>query len=826
MPTGFFPPGYKSPNYPGATTASTGSNTVVANTGIAKNLSVSGDLKNLVNEGGTAVAAFGKSALANAGIPNPSSANISNLADIGKLSDYSSSEKTIVPINETPPFPNILGLYTTVNYIFTLSVLTDDEINFPDENYRKGVIKPNTIILKSGSGTPDNRIPTAIATQNNPSGKFDFFMDDLRLEGAMGFDKATGNTNTTSLSFTVTEPYSMGLFMQAIQVAAKNAGHQNYLTAPFLLKIEFTGHIDGETTGVNIPGTTRYIPLKLREVEMAVDQRGAKYDVQAYPWNEQGFADSYAMLMTDVNISGATVQEMLQSGPKSLQKQINDRIRETTNKDTQAQISVPDEVIILFPTDLKTSNSGSSQSVNSATTNASQVSQNNTIETKLGVTKGGAAAYYTQSAVNKIGSSNMAFDSLRSPDKEFAKDNATYNESSGYYNRSSVNSASNTSDFRFKQGTNVVNIINQVILQSDYARQATSNNQITAEGMVPWWRIETQVYNKSTDANIGLTGEKPKIIVYRVVPYLVNSSRLLAPNTPPPGVEKLKKQAIKEFNYIFTGKNLDVLSFNINFNAAFYQSYTADSGISNQDIKKQTEESGTVDETVERGQNSVGNSTISDNSIGTQRRYDRINTSTDNAGGGGIETLETRIARQFHDILIEGADMINVEMAIIGDPYFLGDSGMGNYTAPETSLININADGTIDYQSGEVDIILNFRTPVDLNENTGFYEFGPDKLVAEYSGLYKVQTINSIFSRGKFSQELSMTRRMVQENADQAPAKPTLAVASDSVPTWEQTQANFLAAITRTNQTGSKNVIDNKGTVTEVSPPVRTPFTI
>lgn len=823
MPSSFFPPGYKSPNYPGATTASTGSNTTVANTSLAKNLSVSGPIKELVSSGTTALRQIAGSVIP--GIPSLPNVSISNLTDVGKLSEYSAAEKTIIPINENPPFPNILGLYTIVNPIFTLSVLTDEEVNFPDEFYRKGLYKPDSIILKSGSGQPDNRVPIGVTTQNNPSGKFDFFMDNLRLDGAMGFDQTVGNTNTTSLTFEVFEPYSMGLFMQALQVAALKAGHQNYLDGPFLLKIDFVGQVDSETTNIVIPGTTRYIPLKLRQVEMSVTQSGAKYAIDAYPWNEQAFADSYCMLMTDVNISGSTVQEILQSGPKSLQKQINDRIRATADKD-QKQVEVPDEVVIVFPIDLKTGSGGSSGSSGSATTNPNQVSASSSIETKLGVSKNGDQSYYTQSSVNKIGSSSMGFDKLRGADKEFSKDNAVYNETAGTYFRSNVTSPSNVSDFMFKQGQNITNILNQVILQSDYAKQATSNLQLTKEGMIPWWRIETQVYNKSTDANIGKTGSKPRVIVYRVVPYLVHSSRFMPPNTPPPGINELKKQAIKEFNYVFTGKNLDVLNFQMNFSAGFYTAYTADNGINNSDIKKQADSSGTVDETVETSQSATGNKVIPENSMGTQRRNDVIQTRTDNKGGGGIETLETRIARQFHDILTEGADMLTVEMEIIGDPYFLGDSGMGNYTAPETNFININADGSIDYQNGEVDVVLNFRTPVDINENTGYYEFGPDKLIAEYSGLYKVQTVASSFTRGKFTQTLSMTRRMVQELKDEAPATPKLAIASDNPPTWEQTQANVLAAITKTSQTGTKNVVSNSGNVSPVPTIVKPPLTI
>ena len=36
-----------------------------------------------------------------------------------------------------PPFPNALEPYATVNYIWTLSCLTVDELNRPDATYRK-----------------------------------------------------------------------------------------------------------------------------------------------------------------------------------------------------------------------------------------------------------------------------------------------------------------------------------------------------------------------------------------------------------------------------------------------------------------------------------------------------------------------------------------------------------------------------------------------------------------------------------------------------------------------------------------------------------------
>jgi hypothetical protein len=291
---GYFPPGYKSPNYPGATTVSTGSNAKVANTGLARNLSVGGNIKDLVTAGGNAI----KQIIGNniPGIPTLPNVAVPEFAAPGALSQYSAEEKTIIPVTDVAPFPNVLGLFTMVNHIFTLSVLTDEEINFPDETYRKGIHRPNSIIFKSGSGQPDNRVPLAIVTQNNPSGKFDFYMDNLRIEGAMGFDKSTGNSNALSLSFTITEVYSMGLFMQALQVAAKNAKHQNYLTAPFLLKIEFMGHVDVNTPSVNVPNTTRYFPLNC---SMATYENSSSLSWSITLFNSSNSSAVYAVKKTE-----------------------------------------------------------------------------------------------------------------------------------------------------------------------------------------------------------------------------------------------------------------------------------------------------------------------------------------------------------------------------------------------------------------------------------------------------------------------------------------------------------------------------------------------
>ena len=169
-------------------------------------------------------------------LPGVESAS-ANAAGSVKNLNLKDSEKfqSRVKADIKPPLPNILSYYSSYNYIFTLSVLSPEALNFPDLYYRKGIYGP--LILRSGGGAPDKElVPTAY-------GKYDFYIDDLKLNGVIGLNKDTGNTNSSTLEFRIIEPYSMGLFFQALQAAALASGYGNYLDVPVLLTIDFKGHI-------------------------------------------------------------------------------------------------------------------------------------------------------------------------------------------------------------------------------------------------------------------------------------------------------------------------------------------------------------------------------------------------------------------------------------------------------------------------------------------------------------------------------------------------------------------------------------------------------
>jgi hypothetical protein len=271
--------------------------------------------------------------------------------------------------------------------------------------------------------------------------------------------------------------------------------------------------------------------------------------------------------------------------------------------------------------------------------------------------------------------------------------------------------------------------------------------------MKNWWRIETEYYELSKSAN-ETTGQCPKLFVYRVVPYLYHHTAMPVTGSASTSYSGLLKQCIKVYNYIFTGKNQDILKFNLDFDSKFMVAITSDMG-NVVGPAKDTRGKPAVNKGGGSGPakpTGKGGFNFSSTYTATRTRYDR-------QGRGGDETPEIRSVRMMYDALTYGSDLQNLEMEIVGDPYYLTSNGVGNYrAAPDKNLMNILSDGSINYQNGEVDIAVIFKTPLDINSATGLYTM-TGKAVGEFSGLYKLKTVTHRFKDGQFTQTISGSRR-------------------------------------------------------------------
>ena len=251
-----------------------------------------------------------------------------------------------------------------------------------------------------------------------------------------------------------------------------------------------------------------------------------------------------------------------------------------------------------------------------------------------------------------------------------------------------------------------IRLIEETIIASEYGR-AVVDAKPDQNGMVDWFRIETQVYNISDPSNVDKIGRPARIYVYRVVPFKVHRSRFQSATAASQGIDNLKQQAVKEYNYIYTGLNKDIINFDIRFEHAFFTSLAGDLG----QLGKDSVEGAQGQVTGGDKKAVTGKEEGNTNDVDARKNDTKPNTQTGTEGHGIFLHPENQVARDFNEALVNSpVDLIMVNMEIWGDPYYIADSGMGNYNALKTpGMININSDGTMDYQSGEVDVLINFR---------------------------------------------------------------------------------------------------------------------
>jgi hypothetical protein len=135
---------------------------------------------------------------------------------------------------------------------------------------------------------------------------------------------------------------------------------------------------------------------------------------------------------------------------------------------------------------------------------------------------------------------------------------------------------------------------------------------------------------------------------------------------------------------------------------------------------------------------------------------------------------DARVDQFFDAITNPTADMVVVNMSILGDPAWLGQSQFIPAT-PENSS-GSSQDNNIDFFRGDVktnvwnpnlkcfnyDVAepitnLTFKVPQDFDDKTGVYEMSSAQQ-AVFSGLYRVTQVQHSFTDGQFTQNLTMVR--------------------------------------------------------------------
>ena len=660
--------------------------------------------------------------------------------------------------------PNPLRDYASYNYRIELGALSAAEVNTPRTSYRQTGL--STMIARSGGGNLGNRITTYAEDryQGPDVGHHaEYYIEDLEIETVIAPNENTGMSQGTNIRFKIIEPYSMGQWIEALALAARSKRNLNYIEAPFCLKIDFLGQRDN--TGASLlPEPPKYIPIKILNAEFSVNGEGCVYDVTAVPINEQANESNIIETQTDSVIKGETVVEILETGEFSLSGVYNGRQQTREDRDLVASA---DRYIIMFPPTLD----GPNRAIDNARRNTTPgvANPNNLPGGGVnGPTIGSGTSVfdilqaYARSNINEIGRSKLVLDANEDRDTEFGQGNNVSEEDSDVFDRgsSTLQIEDGVISGQYPRGTNMEDVITEALINSEYGTQFATEQP--ENGKKRWFRIETQTFYEESAGTELQTGSPPKVYVYMVIPYNVDETSLAKVSGAPGGIELNSALAVKEYNYLYTGQNEDIIDFDINFEFAF--------------LKNMVSDNAQTGNGQEPGQERVNPKSPPSIPRRPQVNTNRVLESTTPIPEplpqeadlpidmpGGIRRSLTRgakaaIAQQFHDNIIHSnADMITANMTIWGDPYYIPTSGLGNYQDQRVGSRPINAnDRNMNYQPSEVHVVVNFRTPLDYNSATGLMDFSDKQQM--FSGLYRLISVNNSFRNGKFTQDLQMVR--------------------------------------------------------------------
>ena len=698
---------------------------------------------------------------------------------------------------------NVLYKYRSVTYNFTLSALRTTDVNTP-KNYRNN--SQDLVIIKSGGkgtgGITTNVTPVTRTYESKPSvtttgtngnvsskptstvststkityqdksggdlvagfnanspGRFDMFIENVEINTIIEPDGQSIMTQPTNISFDVIEPYSINGFIEALQVSAVAAGNPSYQGATFLLKLQFAGYPDGDglpNLVSEIEQSTRYFPIILTGLEVTIDEKGTKYKVSAVGQSDAGLGQS-AVLKKSVKVSGGTIKDILEDLMKKVTKQLQDDDKKSKN--TAPAANGFDEYRIKFPV----------------------------WDPQQG--------FIDDGRVNELGKTKLA-ENLKDKSVNSFPDAGTNTKPDAYDPRSSKqpspqkaaaapedSKATPTTDpiSQFAEGKNLQECIEAVIKDSEYikniAKKLSSKTEwqqvVDPFGMVNYFLIKLEVTNKET-MNPDL--KKP----YQIFTYVVTLRKIMYTRFPGYGNEtvdasKLLELSLRDYDYLYTGHNLDVLNFKLNFNTLFFEAIPSALGNENVPPAKSAVAPGNK---TEPKSNSDNLSTVKSNQVpSSPQRADATLTSVDkNSGGQNQNDAYAKLAKGIHTAITNPqGSMLTGEIDILGDPFYVVTGGVGNYNpAPGSNSPRITTDGEAAHNFGEVLVTINFRNPIDIQslEQGGRMYF--DSELVPFSGIYRINTAKSTFKDGLFKQTLAIIRAPGQPSPSQGTSTPAI----------------------------------------------------
>ena len=678
------------------------------------------------------------------------------------------------PASTSNPLPgarlsNPLSLFASYTYQLSLYMITPDAYDLFIASGRKDINadgKGGAYLLVQSGGINTTSTETV---RRAPGFGLDYFIDDLKITTSTSAASSGTATNTTEMSFSIYEPYGFS-FMTKLKNATEAL--QQYSKLPnfkdiknpgrqfFILGIRFLGYdINGKilTGQENIDGTIldkfgtdngvleTFYEILISSMQFKVDGKGSNYSVKAQTLQPQmAFGLKRGLITTGASVTAETVEQALTGGSESTVAAIPGTLGILTKLNREQQD-------LLKAGDITVANVYELEWLGNADTikKASLLTKADMDKRKLPMTPVATTSQVSAAAVKNI-----------QPDitKKLIK---------------------------FNTATPVIQAISQIIAQSSYLENALTKVYTDAETTGPdaellrknsqtiaWYNLSARVKCLAWDPKVNDFAVE---ITYVIQPYLT-------PVVTSSYVNKVSKYygPHKRYEYWYTGKNSEILSYEQTLNHAYLLPALDPS------VKGAVTNFADVATVLQlrTGGNKLG------------------------AINNGLEAQNSYVT-SLYDPTAWSAAKIN----IMGDPDYLIQDSPGSineaykqYYGPGFS---INPNG------GQVFIEINFREAVDYNDTTGLMDLNENIIFWKYpkelniKGVsYQLISVKSSFSKGKFTQDLDCRINTTFANTAESATgrgKP----GEDNMARAGATAGNSQTTITTTGGSSSSNLMQD-----------------
>ena len=696
--------------------------------------------------------------------------------------------------NQEWKIPNPLHKFATYNTLFTLSGLTEAEIREPKNYLEKNA--PHDIIARSGGIGERNRFSNAIdkriegvrdqgmvphdrinfeaalsqVSEVDKSRRIlernrDIFFENVNILSTVAPNESRNSMNFTRMEFELHEPYGV-TFVEKVRAAAFNCGFLDYADAPFLLTIEWKGFDEHSRPIKTEDSLIRKIPILLSRVEFTVNEGGAVYTIIAVPYNDFALMDRYNKPRSDGNIKAKYLTRNQGRGTSTEDSSYwDEQVIALLNDDMEEEKRLglrkyPDRYEIKFDPEILKQGFKKSYSLDTVIPKTPNRFNRTSSASKFNkaVEFGGASSKIS----SKIHLSKSIEDAVRS--LPFYKE-LTVNFWEIYFSRI-VNPETFTT--AGPAGKHTINDIGA----KDKSKWFDPENSkelakvLAMNPMIPWFKVISTVYTEAVLDPI--TKMHPKTIKFKIVPYNIHILKLATAGVSFGDVD-WGRYVRKHFNYIYTGENVDVQNLRIEYKVGYWMKNVREAppeGV----LKK-------IKAKVNQRFEKLFGKEL-EKAMLELRQYPSLE--KPDSSSGSEDEIGAR-EDQFWDYLTNPqADMMRIELEILGDPGFLSQD-MYTTLAQGDDINSARGDGDWNdfHNCFNVDSVMptigvNYKMPGDIDLQKGLM-FPPTQTEIEsnifFNGVYQVNKVESRVNNGQFTQILYCTRLNQQTGKGDAPGK-------------------------------------------------------